>query len=195
MEMKRVKVCQRFLKLVEWVGCGAVVFLAGIQFAVAQSYSVLDLTLPGGYESEAWGINNNGQITGRATTASGYYHAFLYSGGAMTDLGNLGGDTFSQAYGINSNGQVVGEAATASGVDHAFLYNGGAMVDLNTLISTNSGWILESAQAINDNGQIVGWGTNPSGQYDAFLLTPVPEPASMWLLALGSLVFLLRKRR
>ena len=45
-------------------------------------------------------------------------------------------------------------------------------MDLNSLIATNSGWTLQSANAINDNGQIVGYGINPSGQMDAFLLTP-----------------------
>ena len=36
-------------------------------------------------------INAAGQVTGRADTADGSYHAFLYSDGVMTDLGTLGG--------------------------------------------------------------------------------------------------------
>ena len=58
------------------------------------------------------------------------------------------------------------------------------MTNLNSLIDPGSGWGLYSAQAINDNGQIVGYG-NFAGQTEAFLLTPVPEPATMSLLAMG----------
>ena len=58
------------------------------------------------------------------------------------------------------------------------------MTNLNSLIDPGSGWGLYSAQAINDNGQIVGYG-NFAGQTQAFLLTPVPEPATMSLLAMG----------
>jgi probable HAF family extracellular repeat protein len=149
-----------------------------------------------GRHSYAYGIDDNGQVVGRASTLIGE-DAFLYSGGAMMDLGTLPGGTASQAYGINNKGQVVGASNTTNVPNgyHAFLYSGGVMVDLNTLISTNSGWILDCAEAINNNGQIVALGNNIFfGGVDAFLLTPVPEPASMWLLALGSAALLLRKR-
>ncbi|MBI5747805.1 MAG: hypothetical protein HZA00_01680 [Nitrospinae bacterium] len=75
--------------------------------AWAISYTITDLgTLPGGNQSYAYGINNSGQVVGSAFTEAGYYHAFLYSGGVMQDLGTLGG-THSFASGINDSGQVV----------------------------------------------------------------------------------------
>ena len=43
--------------------------------------------------------------------------------------------------------------------------------DLNTLISSTSGWVLNSATGINIWGQIVGSGTL-NGQSHGFLLTP-----------------------
>jgi hypothetical protein len=67
---------------------------------------------------------------------------------------------------------------------HAFLYSGGVMTDLNTLIDPTSGWVLQTAQAINDSGQITGYGII-GGQTHAFLLTPIPEPSSVVLAALG----------
>jgi len=39
----------------------------------------------------------------------GPFRAFLYSDGAITDLGTLPGGNYSQAYAINNSGQIVGE--------------------------------------------------------------------------------------
>ncbi len=109
------------------LGLVVVTLLVGAQPASGRQaadgqYSITDLgTLPGGYESIAYGINNRGQVVGYSTTASGEYHAFLWEDGEMTDLGTLGG-AYSVAYGINSRGQVVGYSASASGV-HAVLWS------------------------------------------------------------------------
>src|ERR1017187_591319 len=50
----------------------------------------------GGSLSFATGINNSGQVVGYSSLTPGAFtavtsHAFLYSGGAMHDLGTLGG--------------------------------------------------------------------------------------------------------
>jgi probable HAF family extracellular repeat protein len=96
-------------------------------------YTVTDLgTLPGGASSQAYGINASGQVVGQAANASGNTHAFLYSGGVMSDLGTLGGP-YSYARGINDSGQIVGWSylTTAFSPQHAFLYtSGGSMTDL-----------------------------------------------------------------
>ena len=77
-------------------------------------------------------------------------HAFLYSDGAMQDLGTLGGST-SLAYSINSVGDVVGVAKTKDENYNAFLYSDGAMQGLGTL-----GGSWSTGSAINENGQITG---------------------------------------
>jgi probable HAF family extracellular repeat protein len=118
------------------------------------------------------GLNQQGQVVGyrwRSGTFLG--HAFLFSGGGVTDLGVLpGGETlpdcnfcavgnFSIATAINDLGEVVGQAAAAGPVLHAFLWRGGAMEDLGTLAGDNRSY----ASSINDRGQIVGWSGHTSG--------------------------------
>jgi probable HAF family extracellular repeat protein len=146
-----------------------------------------DLGNLGGTGTFANGINNSGQVVGRAyTPGDASCHAFLYNSGVMTDIGTLPGESISVAYAINNSGQVVGASFTnGADPDHAFLYSGGVMTDLNSLIDTASGWTLADANAINDKGQIVGYGYFSGGGPEAFLLSPIPEPATLALLALG----------
>ena len=106
--------------------------------------------------STANAINNVGQVVGVSLvpgSAEGAFvqHAFLYSGGTMTDLGTLGGlDSF--ANGINDRGDVVGTSALSlPGLYHGFLCSNGTMTDLGSLGGANSG-----AAAINSAGDVVG---------------------------------------
>lgn len=133
---------------------------------------VLKLGSFGGKVTIATDLNNVGHVVGHSQSARGEYHAFIYSGGPLVDLGTLPGGSQSFAYGINNSGQVVGASDSASSALHAFLYSGGLMRDLNTLIPANSGWVLTEARAINSGGQIVGNGIKDSEQR-AFLLKPV----------------------
>jgi probable HAF family extracellular repeat protein len=148
---------------------------------ICNGSGLIDLGTLGGVSSCAKGINAIGQITGQADIAlsgSSYkYHAFLYSdtpgtGGAMVDLGTLGGTT-SVAYSINASGQITGSSyANEVSVDHAFLYtgmpgHGGTMIDL-------LGGEAGCGYGINDFGQVVGNYHTSSGAYHAFLYTGTP---------------------
>lgn len=147
----------------------------------AYSYSggvMTDLgTLPGTmgvmWNSEAFGINDSGQIVGGSLaidpgTMLTTTHAFLYSGGVMTDLGT-GGAFESEAHDINNNGDVVGLLNGLPGnLAHAFLYSGGVMTDLGVLPGVPAARV-SNALAINDSGQIVGRAATISYDYHAFL--------------------------
>lgn len=83
-------------------------------------------TLPGGTYSEAYAINDAGQIVGwsmtdqsTCTAFDGCWHAFLWENGTMTDLGGLDPRFQSYAYSINNRGQIAGASATA---DYPFGY-------------------------------------------------------------------------
>src|SRR3954468_20479642 len=83
--------------------------------AGASPYKMIDLgALPGGVDSTAFGINDAHQVVGQSDTTGSFSHAFLYSGGTMSDLGTLGGD-YSTAKGINKTGQIAGSSSTAGG--------------------------------------------------------------------------------
>src|SRR5207247_1583289 len=103
-------------------------------------------------------VNDKGQVAGETFVPydSGP-HAFLLTDGNMIDLGTFGG-TLSEAFGINNAGHVVGTANLPNDQDrHAFIYTSEkGMLDLNTLIPSDSGWVLQVARAIDDKDEIVG---------------------------------------
>lgn len=101
--------------------------------------------------TEAYGINNSGEVVGTGYIRSSNFHAFLYSGGKMKDLGPSGAYQAS-AYAINTSGQIVGSYSLNSGASGTFLYTGGKMTTLPNPAGSNGGFGV----AINDNGEIVG---------------------------------------
>lgn len=148
---------------------------------------ITNLDTLGGHGSCANAINNNGQIVGYYNTEDNLSHAFLYSDGVMTDLGTSGG-SWSMANVINDLGQVVVLCGYDDGTHRYFIYDNGIMTDINTLLPPDSGWIISGISGINNYGQICGYGGNPQGQSRSFLLSPIPEPTTILLLALGGML-------
>ena len=117
---------------------------------------IVDLGTLGGTKSEAWGINNLDEVVGLAYLAGDInYHAFLYSGGVMKDLGisncaDPNGKSVARR--INDSGQIAGFSCFLPGnLSRAFLYNEGVMENLGTLGGSQS-----EAWGINNSGHVVG---------------------------------------
>ncbi len=147
----------------------------------------------GGYESEAWDVNDDSGTVGWAHNSAGRRRAFYLQINApglqpANELPRLAGTTSttyqSEAYGVNRLGQVVGKCQNDAGAWRAFLYtpgSGNQLTDLTTLpldggaTPASLGWTLTEAVAINDGGIIVGRGYVTYGYsqyYRAWILYP-----------------------
>jgi probable HAF family extracellular repeat protein len=130
--------------------------------------SVRDIgTLGTGFYSEAWGINNLGQVVGWSFTNGGGglsgVHGFLYTEKeGLVDLTPQ--NDMSYALDINDAGQVTGYK-TAVGGYHAFRWQDGAFVDLGVL----PGFAFSFGWAISDTGQVAGNSTSASGNSERFV--------------------------
>jgi probable HAF family extracellular repeat protein len=165
----------------------------------------------GGANAYAKAINDNGTVAGHAQTSGGAFNATVWIGTSALGLGTLGGVN-SYAYAINAAGQVAGYSDRADGDGtSAFLYDNGILYDLNGLLAPGSQWQLLAAHGMNNSGQIVGRGLF-NGQEQAFLLTPqtapdnvlssapsaespVPEPATLWLVGAPILAYVALRTR
>ncbi len=134
----------------------AFLWVKNSQDGVAGNLQMHDLGTLGGNESEAFAINNLGQVVGTAMDANGNYHAFLWTPtpnakngvGTIQDLHLLGFQE-SAALDINDKGNVVGNLYNPS--YQGFYWN--AVTGTKQL--SNLGYSAE-AKGINNNDVIVG---------------------------------------
>ncbi len=120
--------------------------------------------ISGDSSSAATAINDIGQvvgISGKCDQAVGRFtaiHAVMWENGGVTDIGNLGHESWNTPMAINQQGDIVGLAPVDdSDPDnpqlHAFLLpKGGSIQDLKTL----SGDLYSEAHGINERRQVVG---------------------------------------
>src|SRR5450631_3411749 len=101
--------------------------------------------------NEAFGVNDSGEVVGTGYVTDSDFHAFLYSGGKMTDLGPRGALQAS-AIAINNSGQIIGGYYLTSGGAGAFLITNGKLSTLPVPTAASA----VSVFAINDIGEIAG---------------------------------------
>lgn len=130
------------------------IYYANRAFLYSQKGLEVIEPLPNAYASSANGVNSSGQVVGESGS-----RAFVYSNGAMTDLGFLDAALpYAAAYAINDAGHIAG-VSNKNGYFQAFVYRDGRMRSLGTLPGGTGSY----AYAINNHGQVAGSAFHASG--------------------------------
>ena len=108
---------------------------------------------PGDTAGFAQAVNENGHVTG-STGPCAPVRAVLWRGGAVIDLGSLGGSLNNFPFDINNQDEVVGDSDLAGDTtQHAFLWtNQDGMQDLGVLPGDTD----SSTESINNRGRVAG---------------------------------------
>jgi hypothetical protein len=167
--------------------------------------SAVDLNptnLPGFNFSIAYGVNGKSIVgDGGGSSISDFSHALLWTAGADSAIDlqptKLSGVFGSVAYNTDGIHQVgYGLVDLNVGSRHALLWSGTAdsAIDLNLLLPFDS--VDSVANTIDPQGNIWGTATDSDGNIHAVEWSPVPEPASIVIALMGSiLTFPMRHRR
>lgn len=141
------------------------------------------IDFPGATYTEAWRIDDAGNIIGRYQTGDGKYHIYLLSNGTFTSIPDVPGavqTAFFEVGGLNRNGDIAASYCSATpcpwgfqgffkttGIVHGFLRNGGVYTAIDFPGATASG-----AFGVNSFDDLVGAYIDSSGTVHGFLRTP-----------------------
>src|SRR5207244_9853623 len=82
------------------------------------NYTTLDA--PGGFDTQALGINDSDQVVGSYIDANSVQHGFLYSGATYTTLDDPNAVNGTVAQAINNAGDIVDYSVDHNPVHHGF---------------------------------------------------------------------------
>ncbi|MGB7076596.1 MAG: hypothetical protein WBD53_05355 [Xanthobacteraceae bacterium] len=157
-------------------------------------YTTLNDPSSGAVSTEAFAINNSGEVVGIYTDANGANHGFVYENGNYTTLDAPSAGTGTREgtipFAVNNAGQIVGAEVEANGSISGFLYSNGAYTALNDPSAGTGAGEGTIAFAINNVGQVVGTYIDASGNEHGFVysngtFTTLDDPAA----ATGSSLF------
>lgn len=161
----------------------AFLFISNNAFA---QYIFTSFDYPGATNSQtqAYGINDSGQIVGRYDGGAEGYRGFIKDGATFTSFAYPGTASFTSATSINNSGQTVGYYDDSSGMMvYSFIKDGATFTSFDFPGTYGSTYAWD----INNKGQIVGYYFDENFAQHSFLATPIhtPEPTTMLLLGLG----------
>jgi probable HAF family extracellular repeat protein len=165
-------------------------------FRYDEAGGMLDLGTLGGAFSEAFGVNDHGDVVGFSSRGDGTDAGFLYRDGQIIDLGLFEGEFSGRAVAVNNNGQVVGQDGGGFfSTAIAWIWEDGQKTALADLVAIDPGFEIVEVFDINDNGDILVNIREISTftTFGAVLRVPAPGAATLGFgaIALGAL----RRRR
>jgi hypothetical protein len=140
----------------------------------------------GSASTEAWGVNDKGNIVGFYTDSAGNFQGFEYLASTETySTISCSGWTDTRAYGINDAGVIVGDVANStSGPFSAFVLRSGKCTVFNYPKAADT-----YARGINKSGEISGFYTSTTGVTSGFQKTGSKYTSLSYPKSVGTLAY------
>jgi hypothetical protein len=124
------------------------------------------ISFPSSNGTQAYGINDKGDVVGFYLDSSNAQHGFVKVGSKYTSI-DVSGDSSTEAWGINNKGQMTVFAISTAGGYQSFIYNGKTFKQISDPNQGTSGTIV---RAPNNKGDIAGTYFDTGGNEVGFLL-------------------------